>query len=135
MFISDFAIKRPIITIVSMIALVVFGLVALWRLDTDEFPDINAPIVFVGVEGAGGPLGGLGRAVGAQLRSPFVRGRMRMLASRDGGPSLDVVLAEAAAGRLRTMEDRVVGLAGVAEAIDALVAGRVCGKVLVEIDR
>ncbi len=49
MFISDFAIKRPIITIVTMIALVVFGLVALWRLDTDEFPDINAPIVFVGV--------------------------------------------------------------------------------------
>ncbi len=49
MFISDFAIKRPIITIVTMIALVVFGIVALWRLDTDEFPDINAPIVFVGV--------------------------------------------------------------------------------------
>jgi HAE1 family hydrophobic/amphiphilic exporter-1 len=49
MFISDFAIKRPIITVVTMIALVAFGLVALWRLDTDEFPDINAPIVFVGV--------------------------------------------------------------------------------------
>jgi HAE1 family hydrophobic/amphiphilic exporter-1 len=49
MFISDFAIKRPIITIVTMVALVVFGLVALFRLDTDEFPDIAAPIVFVGV--------------------------------------------------------------------------------------
>ncbi len=49
MFISDFAIKRPIVTIVTMLALVVFGIVALWRLDTDEFPDINAPIVFVGV--------------------------------------------------------------------------------------
>jgi HAE1 family hydrophobic/amphiphilic exporter-1 len=49
MFISDFAIRRPIVTIVTMLALVVFGLVALLRLETDEFPDIEAPIVFVGV--------------------------------------------------------------------------------------
>jgi HAE1 family hydrophobic/amphiphilic exporter-1 len=32
-----------------MIALSVFGLTALARLDTDEFPDIDQPIVFVGV--------------------------------------------------------------------------------------
>jgi HAE1 family hydrophobic/amphiphilic exporter-1 len=49
MFISDFAIKRPIITVVTMIALVVFGLASLARLDTDEFPAIDAPIVFVGI--------------------------------------------------------------------------------------
>jgi HAE1 family hydrophobic/amphiphilic exporter-1 len=49
MFISDFAIRRPIVTVVTMIALVVFGLAALARLDTDEFPDIDAPIVFVAV--------------------------------------------------------------------------------------
>ena len=49
MVISDFAIKRPIITVVSMLALVVFGLFALFRLQTDEFPDIDAPIVFVGI--------------------------------------------------------------------------------------
>src|SRR5881275_3652714 len=49
MFISDFAIKRPIITVVSMIALVVFGLASLSRLDTDEFPSIDAPIVFVAI--------------------------------------------------------------------------------------
>ena len=49
MFISDFAIKRPIITVVSMIALVVFGLVSLFRLDTDEFPELTPPVVFVGV--------------------------------------------------------------------------------------
>jgi multidrug efflux pump subunit AcrB len=29
MFVSDFAIRRPIVTVVSMIALVVFGLAAL----------------------------------------------------------------------------------------------------------
>ncbi|HEU4564897.1 MAG TPA: efflux RND transporter permease subunit, partial [Gemmatimonadaceae bacterium] len=49
MFISDFAISRPIVTIVSMVALVVFGLVALVRLDTDEFPELDAPIVFVAI--------------------------------------------------------------------------------------
>ncbi|HEU4749344.1 MAG TPA: efflux RND transporter permease subunit, partial [Gemmatimonadaceae bacterium] len=45
MFISDFAIKRPMITVVTMVALVVFGLFALWRLQTDEFPDIQQPVV------------------------------------------------------------------------------------------
>jgi HAE1 family hydrophobic/amphiphilic exporter-1 len=49
MFISDFAIRRPIITVVTMIALVVFGLASLARLDTDEFPDLDQPIVFIGV--------------------------------------------------------------------------------------
>jgi HAE1 family hydrophobic/amphiphilic exporter-1 len=48
-FISDFAIKRPIVTVVTMLALVAFGLTALFKLQTDEFPDIQAPIVFVGV--------------------------------------------------------------------------------------
>ena len=49
MFISDFAIRRPIVTVVTMLALVAFGLAALFKLQTDEFPDIQAPIVFVGV--------------------------------------------------------------------------------------
>ena len=40
MLISDFAIKRPMITVVAMVALVVFGLFAWWRLQTDEFPDV-----------------------------------------------------------------------------------------------
>jgi hydrophobic/amphiphilic exporter-1 (mainly G- bacteria), HAE1 family len=48
-FISDFAIKRPIITIVSMVALVVFGLFSLWQLETDEFPDVQQPIVNVAI--------------------------------------------------------------------------------------
>jgi HAE1 family hydrophobic/amphiphilic exporter-1 len=45
MFISDFAIKRPMITVVTTVALVVFGLFARWRLQTDEFPDIQQPVV------------------------------------------------------------------------------------------
>jgi HAE1 family hydrophobic/amphiphilic exporter-1 len=49
MFISDFAIKKPIVTIVSMVALMVFGLFALAQLQTDEFPDVVQPIVNVAV--------------------------------------------------------------------------------------
>ncbi len=49
MFISDNAIKNPILTITVMISLVVFGLYALLLLDVDEFPEITNPMVFVGV--------------------------------------------------------------------------------------
>ena len=49
MLISDFAIRRPVITIVSMLALVVFGIFALFNLDTDEFPDVQPPIVAVSI--------------------------------------------------------------------------------------
>jgi HAE1 family hydrophobic/amphiphilic exporter-1 len=49
MTISDFAIKRPIVTVVVMLALVIFGIFALFQLDVDEFPDLSNPIVFVTV--------------------------------------------------------------------------------------
>ena len=49
MTISDFAIKRPIVTIVSMLILVIFGIFALVNLEVDEFPDLTNPIVFVAV--------------------------------------------------------------------------------------
>lgn len=47
MLISNFAIRRPIITVVTMLALVVFGIAALAILKTDEFPDVQAPVVVV----------------------------------------------------------------------------------------
>ncbi len=49
MFISDTAIKRPVLTIVAMLILVVFGIVALLQLDTDEYPEIEAPIVVIAI--------------------------------------------------------------------------------------
>lgn len=45
MFISDYAIKRPLVTVVTMLALVAFGAVALFMLQTDEFPDVAPPVV------------------------------------------------------------------------------------------
>jgi len=47
MFISDFAIKKPIVTVTVMLALVIFGLIALVALKTDEFPDVQPPVVAV----------------------------------------------------------------------------------------
>ncbi|HEY3873842.1 MAG TPA: efflux RND transporter permease subunit [Candidatus Kapabacteria bacterium] len=47
MFISDFAIKRPVVTITTMLALVIFGLFALSSLQVDEFPDVTSPVVVV----------------------------------------------------------------------------------------
>src|SRR6476469_1065250 len=63
MVISDFAIRRPIITVVTMIALVIFGIAALSRLQTDEFPDIDAHIVFIGIVYPGASPGQVEREV------------------------------------------------------------------------
>lgn len=49
MWISEFAIRRPLVTIVTMLALVVFGLLALLRLKVDEFPDVQQPVIVVSV--------------------------------------------------------------------------------------
>src|SRR5688500_3967734 len=49
MFISDTAIKRPVLTVVAMLILVVFGIVALLQLDTDEYPEIDALIVVIAI--------------------------------------------------------------------------------------
>src|SRR6478752_2395554 len=49
MFISDFAIKKPLITVVAMLTLAVFGLFSLRKLKTDEFPDVAPPVVTVGI--------------------------------------------------------------------------------------
>jgi HAE1 family hydrophobic/amphiphilic exporter-1 len=49
MFISDFAIRKPLITVVAMVTLAVFGAFALMKLKTDEFPDVAPPVVTVGI--------------------------------------------------------------------------------------
>ena len=63
MVISDFAIKRPMITVVTMVALVIFGLFALWRLQTDEFPDIQQPVVLTFIPYPGASPEGVEREV------------------------------------------------------------------------
>jgi HAE1 family hydrophobic/amphiphilic exporter-1 len=49
MWISDLAIRRPIVAIVAMLVLALAGLAALRGLETDEWPDVQAPMVTVTV--------------------------------------------------------------------------------------
>jgi HAE1 family hydrophobic/amphiphilic exporter-1 len=63
MLISDFAIRKPIVTTVVMIALVAFGIAALLRLDTDEFPEVTPPIVSIAVPYPGAAPGVVEREV------------------------------------------------------------------------
>jgi HAE1 family hydrophobic/amphiphilic exporter-1 len=49
MIISDFAIKRPLITVVTMVALVIFGTVRAAQAEDDEFPDVAPPWLTVGI--------------------------------------------------------------------------------------
>ena len=71
MTISDFAIKRPIITIVSMLILVIFGIFALINLEIDEFPDLTNPIVFVVVPYPGASPSQVEREVVERMEEAF----------------------------------------------------------------
>jgi hydrophobic/amphiphilic exporter-1 (mainly G- bacteria), HAE1 family len=63
MLISDFAIRKPIVTTVVMIAIVVFGAAALRALDTDEFPEVSPPVVSIAVAYPGAAPGVVEREV------------------------------------------------------------------------
>ena len=71
MTISDFAIKRPIITVVSMLILVIFGIFALVSLEVDEFPDLTNPIVFVVVPYPGASPSQVEREVVERMEEAF----------------------------------------------------------------
>ncbi len=49
MWISSFSIRNPVVTTVVMLALVVFGVIALFRLQVDEFPELEPPVVSISV--------------------------------------------------------------------------------------
>ena len=89
MFISDFSIKKPIVTITAMLALVVFGLIALGSLETDEFPDIQAPIIAVAVPYPGASPEVVEREVVEPLEEAFfgisgIQGKDTLSAATDG---------------------------------------------------
>jgi HAE1 family hydrophobic/amphiphilic exporter-1 len=49
MFLSDFSIKRPVATLVIIIALMALGLLALDRLRVNQIPDVEQPVLVVGI--------------------------------------------------------------------------------------
>lgn len=75
--------------------------------------------------------GGYGRQIRAALRSPFVRQRLVLLASRETGADLEHLAGLAGRGELVPVLDRVVGPEGASAAMADLAAGRVRGKIVV----
>ena len=71
MWVSNYAIKKPIITTVVMVALVVFGGIALLRLHTDEFPEVTAPVVNVAIVYPGASPGVVERELVTPLEEAF----------------------------------------------------------------
>ena len=49
MFLSEFSIKRPVVTVVITLALMVFGYFALTNLRTNQTPDVQPPVLVVTV--------------------------------------------------------------------------------------
>jgi hydrophobic/amphiphilic exporter-1 (mainly G- bacteria), HAE1 family len=49
MFLSDFSIKRPVATVVIIIALMCLGLLALSKLRVNQIPDVAPPVLSVGI--------------------------------------------------------------------------------------
>jgi HAE1 family hydrophobic/amphiphilic exporter-1 len=63
MFLSDLAIRRPVVTVVTMVALLIFGVFALWALKVDEFPDVQPPVIAVSIVYPGAAPEGVEREV------------------------------------------------------------------------
>jgi hydrophobic/amphiphilic exporter-1 (mainly G- bacteria), HAE1 family len=49
MFLSDFSIRRPVATVVLLLALMALGLLALSKLRVNQFPDIEPPVLVVNI--------------------------------------------------------------------------------------
>ena len=49
MFLSDFSIKRPVAAVVIIISMMALGLLALKKLRVNQFPDIEQPVLVVGI--------------------------------------------------------------------------------------
>lgn len=90
-------------------------------------------LVFIGNEHGGDVGGGLGRPLVAMLLAPFVEQRFVMAMSRERGADLARLVALVEAGKVRPVVDRVVTLAEVPDALRALEAGEVRGKLAVRV--
>ncbi|MES2786288.1 MAG: efflux RND transporter permease subunit [Pseudomonadota bacterium] len=49
MFLSDFSIRRPVVTVVIVMALMALGLLALGKLRVNEIPDVQQPVLVVNI--------------------------------------------------------------------------------------
>jgi hydrophobic/amphiphilic exporter-1 (mainly G- bacteria), HAE1 family len=71
MFISDFSIRRPLVTVVLMLIISGAGLFALANLKTDEFPEVSPPVIAVSVVYPGASPQGVERELVDPLEEAF----------------------------------------------------------------
>lgn len=90
-------------------------------------------LVFVGGENGGDWTAGFGRQLGAFALAPFVKQRFIMLMNKEHYSGLERLAALVLEGKLRPLIDRRIGLAAVPDALRALEAGEVSGKVAIEV--
>ncbi|GAA1497587.1 NAD(P)-dependent alcohol dehydrogenase [Paeniglutamicibacter kerguelensis] len=86
--------------------------------------------VIVGAEVPGPSLTGMNRQMRAVLVSPFLRQSLAMLVSVNKKQDLTALVELMSAGKLESRIDRTFRLGEAREAMEYLVAGSVCGKVV-----
>ena len=89
-------------------------------------------LVIVGEE-EGGKWTGMGRQIRARALSPFVRQRLTTFVSRHRQEDLDTLRRLIEAGQVTPIVDRVYPLAGAADALRHLEAGRARGKLAITV--
>jgi NADPH:quinone reductase-like Zn-dependent oxidoreductase len=88
-------------------------------------------LVIVGGEAGGRWTGGLGRQLRAVLLSPFVRQKLGTFVSRESSEDLDQLAELVEVGTVTPVVDSVVALDEVPDAMRAMEAGRIRGKIVV----
>jgi len=88
-------------------------------------------LVVVGSENEGRWIGGLQRAMGAALLSPFVKQRLVMLMASEDGADLAALTEVIERGGMRPALERTFALEEAAAAIDHVAGGHARGKVVV----
>src|SRR5436309_90375 len=73
MFLSDFSIKRPVATVVIIIALMCLGLLALNKLRVNQIPDVEQPVLVVSIDYPGASPDTVERALSVLLHAQKLR--------------------------------------------------------------
>ncbi|HVT82531.1 MAG TPA: NAD(P)-dependent alcohol dehydrogenase, partial [Phycisphaerae bacterium] len=91
-------------------------------------------LVFVGGEHGGDLTGGFGRQLRALAVAPFTRQKFVPLMTKEDTQFIQRVAAFVERGQLTPAIDRVVPLNQLRAAMEVLVAGKVCGKIVLKVE-
>ena len=82
MFLSNFSVRRPVATIVLIIAMMAMGLLALSKLRVNREPDVELPMLFINIPYPGASPETVEREVVNRLEKSLHRLRERRRGSR-----------------------------------------------------